>query len=271
MIRCRSTGFTLTELAVVMAIIAVLIGGLLMPLAGQQDTRNRQDTEKALAVIQESLIGFAVVNGRLPCPATPTLVSGTGGSCPAGGSATVAGCEATTGSGTSLACVNASGVLPWATLGLPETDAWGNRYTYRVTPMYARGIDPAQAVFGGSCALNPSDHSTYNPALADGPRQSAFAICTPGDITVQTTCAGGCTPAPTTLASNVPAVVISHGKNAVGAWTTQGSRSPPIDPNEAENSNDDATFVSNTAIDDLVQWIPNSQLINRMMTANKLP
>ena len=60
MIRRRPLGFTLTELAVVMAIIALLIGGLLMPLAGQQETRNRQDTEKALAVIQESLIGFAV-------------------------------------------------------------------------------------------------------------------------------------------------------------------------------------------------------------------
>ena len=271
MIRRPPSGFTLTELAVVMAIIALLIGGLLMPLSAQQETRSRQDTEKALAIVQESLIGFAVINGRLPCPATATLASGSGGSCPSGGAATVAGCEATAGAGAALACVNAGGVLPWATLGLPETDAWGNRYTYRVTTMYARGVDPAQTVFGGSCALNPSDHSSYNPALADGPRQSAFAICTPGDIVVQTTCTG-CTPAPATLAVNIPAIVISHGRNGFGAYTPQGTRiSLPTDANENENANGDATFVGNTAIDDLVQPIPGSLLVNRMMMAGKLP
>ena len=272
--RHRTAGFTLMELAVVLAIVALLLGGMLMPLAAQIDLRNRQDTEKALVIIQEALMGFALINGRLPCPAKPTLVSATGGTCPAGGAATVAGCEATRGAGATLACDGSSdetpvsGVLPWATLGLAEIDAWGNRYTYSVAPLYARGIDAARTDFGGSdCPLNPADHHTYNAALADGPRQSAFAICTPGTIAVLAA-AGG-----TTLASRIPAVVVSHGKNGGGAYTPQGNRIalPANGGDEDENADDDATFVSNNASDDLVVWIPRNLLVGRMLAAGKLP
>ena len=41
-------GFTLTELAVVVAIIALLIGGMLMPLLAQDDVRRNQQTQKQL-------------------------------------------------------------------------------------------------------------------------------------------------------------------------------------------------------------------------------
>lgn len=261
-----ASGFTLAELAVVLAIVALLLGGMLVPLAGQQDMRNRQETERSLAVIHEALIGFALVHGRLPCPATATLASGTGGDCPDGGAATVAGCEATSGAGTSLACVAPAGVLPWATLGLAETDAWGNRYTYRVTAHFARGIDPAQTDFGSNCALNPPDHHSYDAALADGPRLAAFALCTPGDIGVAAAVGG------TTLASKLPAIVVSHGKNGAGAYTPQGSRlAPAAGSDEAANADDDSAFVSNPASDDLVRWLPGSLLIGRMLSAGKLP
>jgi len=261
-------GFTLTELAVVLAIVGLLLGGMLMPLTAQIDMRNRQDTEKALAVIQEALIGFALINGRLPCPATPTLVSGSGGNCPAGGAAAVAGCEATTSAGATLGCAAVAGVLPWSTLGLPETDAWGRRYSYRVAADYAHGIDPARTEFGSDCVLNRADHQDYDAALGDGPRQAAFAICTPGDITVLAAAAGS------TLASKVPAVIVSHGKNGAGAYTPQGSRIALTAANsadETENANDDERFVANSASDDLVAWIPRPLLIGRMLSAGKLP
>lgn len=259
-------GFTLTELAVVLAIVSLLIGGMLVPLSGQQDMRNRQETAKALAAAQEALIGFALINGRLPCPALPTLATGTGGICPAGGAATVAGCEATTGAGATLACTAVHGVLPWSTLGLPESDAWGRRYSYRVTAHFARGVSLGQTDFGAACPLNAPDHSgAYNPALGDGPRQAAFALCTPGDIVVLTAVAG------TTLVGEVPAVVVSHGRNGAGAWTPQGDRLPTAGGDEAENADDDADFATNTTIDDQLQWIPRGLLMNRMLVAGKLP
>lgn len=260
-------GFSLIEMAVVMAIFALLLGSVLLPLSGQQEAHKRRETERALGVAREALLGFAVINGRLPCPAAPTQPAGSGGACPDGGAAAVAGCEATTGTGSSLACAAAEGVLPWATLGLPQTDAWGRRYGYRVATLFARGIDPAQAEFGGpACPLNPADHHTYNPALGDGPRQAAFAICTPGDIAVLAA-AGG-----TSLAANVPAVIVSHGRNGAGAYTEEGSRiAPAASGDEAENADGNASFVSSAAIDDLVLWLPASLLVSRMMSAGKLP
>src|SRR5574340_426127 len=68
--RARSSGFTLTELAIVLVIVALLLGGLLVPLTAQVEQRRFRETQKALGEIREALLGFAVVNGRLPCPDT---------------------------------------------------------------------------------------------------------------------------------------------------------------------------------------------------------
>ncbi len=39
-------GFTLVELAIVLFIVALLLGGMLLPLSAQQDIRARQDTDR---------------------------------------------------------------------------------------------------------------------------------------------------------------------------------------------------------------------------------
>lgn len=258
------------ELAVVLVIVALLLGGLLVPFGTQRDVEMMRATEKSLIDIREALIGFATINGRLPCPAQATIASGS----------TNAGIEATTGTGASLTCACAAtsspgvatigsvpcaasvytdsveGVLPWATLGLLETDGWRNRYTYHVSTFYARGIDSAQVLFGGSCV--PTTAPTY----------AAFAICTPGAITLNTAASGG-----TALASTVPAVVVSHGGNAFGAYTTVGTKvdSSTASADEAANVDGNSVFVSNTTMDDRLIWIPSTQLMNRMITAGKLP
>ncbi|HLD09715.1 MAG TPA: prepilin-type N-terminal cleavage/methylation domain-containing protein, partial [Methylophilaceae bacterium] len=56
-----SNGFTLVEMAVVLVIVGLLLAGLLMPLSAQLDQRNTTDTQKALAEIQQALIGYAIV------------------------------------------------------------------------------------------------------------------------------------------------------------------------------------------------------------------
>jgi prepilin-type N-terminal cleavage/methylation domain-containing protein len=236
----RQRGFTLMELTVVLVIVALLLGGLMVPLSAQRDIKGRQDTEKALGEIREALIGFAVVNGRLPCPASAAIASGTAG----------AGSEVTTGSGTALACTSAVGALPWATIGLPESDAWGNRYTYRVTLNFARGIP----------------QSTFGCTPASDPANAAFALCTPGDITVLTAASGGAT-----IASNIPAAVVSHGRIAAGAYTSSGSQIAGAAGDELENADADATFVSNSGNDDQVMWLSPNLLMNRMIAAGKLP
>ncbi len=65
----RQRGFTLIELAIVLFVVALLLGGMLLPLAAQQDIRNYGDTQKILVEARDALLGFAVANDRLPCPA----------------------------------------------------------------------------------------------------------------------------------------------------------------------------------------------------------
>lgn len=275
-----SEGFTIMELTVVLVIIGLLLGGLLVPLSTQRDIDYSKATDKSLADIREALIGFAVINGRLPCPADPTLASGVANAgveatlpvgsttpvscnCTSASSALVSGVAkyGATGTAACKATVagtdSVGGVLPWATLGLLETDAWGNRYTYEIGSFFGRGLDSAQ-LFGCSGSL-----PTTPPASA------AFALCTPGSINILAAAGGTAL----NTAGTVPAVVLSHGKTSAGAYTSLGTQVSVAGAgaDETENANGDATFVSNTLIDDRVIWIPATQLMTRMIASGRLP
>ena len=65
-------GFTLVEMAIVMLIVALLLGGLVPTLSSQVDQRHASETSKQLDEIQQALIGYAIIYGRLPCPASDT-------------------------------------------------------------------------------------------------------------------------------------------------------------------------------------------------------
>src|SRR3989339_201838 len=124
LIRKSLAGFSLVEMAIVLAIVGLLLGGLIPTLSAQMESQRINETRKQLDEIQQALVGYAIINGRLPCPAKATLASGLAN----------AGVEATTGN--TCACVNSSGstvadtsalactgttvtgVLPWATLGI---------------------------------------------------------------------------------------------------------------------------------------------------------
>ncbi|MCB1933725.1 MAG: prepilin-type cleavage/methylation domain-containing protein, partial [Candidatus Accumulibacter sp.] len=234
---------TLPELAVVLVIVSLLVGGLLIPLSTQIEAAGVKDTRRALAEIREALLGFVVVNGRLPCPALATTARDTVG----------AGVE---GQRTPAGCNNPAGVLPWATLGLAETDPWGRRYTYRLTPEFGGDV-------GGTKGCGDAV-------------QAAFLLCTAGDIDVYAS-AGG-----VWIAQKVPAVIVSHGKNGNGAFTSQGSQLPlGADADELVNqlipagtSTANPVFVSRlatTTFDDDVTWLPPGVLFSRMISAGKLP
>lgn len=245
-------GFTLVEMAIVLVIIGLLLGGLLMPLSAQVESRQISETQKALDEINQALIGFAVANGRLPCPAPATTATGTAG----------AGLEPTPI--VAGGCANAAGVLPWATLGVNETDSWGRRYTYRVTTEFARTAS-GQTIFTGTACPPPSD-----------PLHAAFALCSQGDMTIMSTAAGS------TVSDMIPAVVISHGKHGNGAYTSQGTQlATGTDADELDNqltaggtSTANTTFISKTptpTFDDLAAWVSPNTLMNRMVSAGKLP
>ncbi len=139
--RVGARGFTLTELAIVMMIVALLAGGLLMTLAAQNDTRELVETRRTLDTARDALIGFAIANGRLPCPAT----------------AASGGREAPIGGGACTITLNGSagelGFLPAITLGIGPTnnvgqllDAWGNPVRYAVTRVSSNAYTTAGAL-----------------------------------------------------------------------------------------------------------------------------
>ena len=66
----RDAAFTLVELAVVLMVVGLLLSTLTYTLAAQVDQRTREQTQRTLEQAREALIGFAITNGRLPCPAS---------------------------------------------------------------------------------------------------------------------------------------------------------------------------------------------------------
>lgn len=113
----RARGFTLIEMAIVLVIITLLIGGLAMPLSAQIQARRIAETNKTLEEAREALTGYAMTHR--------TLV----------GNKPYLPCPDSNGDGiedarTANKCPQQIGYLPWVTLGAGAQDAWGNRLRY---------------------------------------------------------------------------------------------------------------------------------------------
>ncbi|MFA5826450.1 MAG: prepilin-type N-terminal cleavage/methylation domain-containing protein, partial [Gallionellaceae bacterium] len=96
--RHPQAGFSLLEMSIVLAIVGLLLAGLLPTLSGQIEQQHVNETRKQMNDIKDALIGYAIVNGRLPYPASASAVTGT------------------TSAGVSDSTL-ATGVIPWVTLG----------------------------------------------------------------------------------------------------------------------------------------------------------
>lgn len=262
-------GFTLAELAIVVTIVALLLGGLTLTLSAQTQLRRVEDTQRILEVAKEAVIGFAMTRGRFPCPADPTIATG----------ALNSGIERAN----CTAAADRYGSLPWVTLGVPETDAWGRRLSYRVSSDFA----DANNITVGPVSATPPDCPTAPPADASKP---SFMLCSQGDLTVQTR--NLTDRSLRNLAMTLPVVIISHGVNGFGARQPNGTllSAPPPAADEATNAssastnfivrevnegaagcNDASAGAPLCAFDDLVVWVGLPVLMNRMVASGKLP
>jgi prepilin-type N-terminal cleavage/methylation domain-containing protein len=217
----RNNGFSLVELAIVLVIVALLASGLLVGIAAQRNAAENIDAQRQLENIREALLGFAMAKGRLPCPADPA--SNTGNEDRPDQNSQ---CNRVDNLPNGI-----FGVIPWATLGLPETDPWGRRFTYYVNADFTKPTNGAP---------------------------SSFTLTTTGNANVKDSASSG-----SNVASNLPAVVVSHGSNGISTAS-----------DEVENANSTLTFVSRTPgndFDDHVIWIVPSILNARMVAAGRLP
>ncbi|MBI3479519.1 MAG: prepilin-type N-terminal cleavage/methylation domain-containing protein [Nitrosomonadales bacterium] len=248
----RTAGFSLIEMAIVLFIVALLLGGLVPTLSGQVEQKRMNETRQQLEEIQQALLGYAIINGRLPCPA----------------SATSNGEEDPLGGGNCNHFYD--GFVPAATLGLAGTgssgfaiDSWGNRMHYAVTSW--NSASPAlNNVFTTAGGIKTAGLSNLAPNLL---------VCSAAS-TSTTSCSAA--NSSLTASPGVPAVIYSTGKNGGYGGTGLDEAENP-NPNSADN---DRIFVShiptpgtapNGEFDDIVVWISPNILINRMVAAGRLP
>jgi prepilin-type N-terminal cleavage/methylation domain-containing protein len=232
-----SRGFTLTEMAVVLVIVSLLIGGMILPMSAQQDIRQVAETQKSLANIQEALYGFAVVNGRLPRPAT----------------------SATDGVENPVLCASetaCSGFIPWATLGVDKVDAWNKLLRYSVTKDFANGTITLSTI--AIRTVQTRDTAGNAVYLAGQATCSATSPCAVAVIFSQGKNRWGTTDTGTALADG-SATNTDEDTNNTLASTNFFSRTPTT------------VTTGGGEFDDIVVWLPTTILTNRMISAGKLP
>jgi prepilin-type N-terminal cleavage/methylation domain-containing protein len=248
--------FALLEVMIALAVVAVLLGAISIPLATQAQLRRQEDTRRILDEARDALLGFVAAQGRLPCPS----LAGARGmeSFAQGGDA---------GNGE---CADFhAGYLPAAALGMSPLDAEGFlRDAWQGPRNLIR-----YAVFGDGATINGVRNALTR---AEGMRSAGLAglgaaphylfICTTGAQAGP----GGCGPAVNQLTRRAAVVLVSAGANA--------STPPPPGSDEARNLDGDASFVSHEAsnvpgseFDDVVQWVPIHAVINRLVVAGRLP
>lgn len=249
--RCHRppAGFSLIEMAIVLLIVSLLLDGLLMPLTAQVERRRANETQRWLEQAREALIGFAIANGRLPCPAT---LASHGAEDPAGG-------------GT---CAVSDGFLPAVTLGLAQVngsgyalDGWNSPLRYAVT--IAR--DAKGNRFTAADGMQGMIDDAGNASLYSLPN---LTVCSSGVGITATSCGSA---GSVSLVTHAPAVIYSLGKN----WATGGGSGT----DEAANLNGDTVFVSHPPaagaspggeFDDMVTWLSPNILASRMFRAGTL-
>lgn len=244
------SGFTLVEVAIVLVIVGLLLNGGMMILSTQQEMRRLEETKTMLSEAREALTGYAIVNGRLPCPA----------------SAASSGLESPVGGG---GCTNPfNGFLPAVTLGLSGvdangylTDAWRldqNRIRYAVTTANANSVTTSNGIKSAKMSVLAPD----------------LRVCASSTGITATLCADPETS--NVLSNNAVAVIYSLGKNAPAGGTGADESANP----NANSGNNDSVFVSHTPVgvggtggefDDLVIWLSPNILFNRMVAAGMLP
>ncbi len=271
-------GFSLAEMAVVLVIVALLIGGMVLPLSVQRELKLFSETESILANAKEAVLGFAVVNERLPCPATANS-AGREAFCstktyPCTGTEVYEYYDtAPTSTHEGYCFTYYAGLLPSVTLGMQPTDtggyavdSWANQATSRlryavstnalrshVTPnpptsfvltkfqgMKTAVVKPDLSVCNGGAQI------LYSGTMGSGLNQ--YAKCIAGNALIE----------------DAAAIIYSLGKNA----STGG-----VSANESPNVTADTALVSteqSATFDDQLTWISPGLLINRMSVGGRL-
>jgi prepilin-type N-terminal cleavage/methylation domain-containing protein len=259
----RRRAFSLMEMAIVIAIIALVMGFAVSLGTNAIESAERTSTQERLAVLKRALEDYAKANGYLPCPYDRTLLPAD----PNFGTAILGGME----------CLDIApglvilpspfdisiGGVPVRTLGLPDAyaeDAWGNKFTYAVSSLHI--YSPAQYILeDGRIEIAMGDVGAADWLLAP----SIARDNDPNSVVLTYT----------TGSAGATYVLFSHGPDGRGAFPLNASTVPVVNicddgshRQDTPNCDDvDAVFfdnpyndgdVSSIFFDDYVVWGSNA-------------
>ncbi len=252
----RQSGFSLVELAVVILIMGLLLGGIASPLSKQRDNARFGSAETQLEDVRDALEAYWLVNGELPCPATP----GSNGTASVNGGG----------------CTRQHGFVPATTLGLR-----GSRNDDNLL------LDPWGSVLRYSVSASDANTNGVWDFLSDTEVATITLAGMTPELTVCSTAAGAsasaCGSSGDTVASAVPFVVYSLGKDwasfssadqleNTGATVAGG----PSGIRYAVSSNDVFVMRGRSEMvgaeyDDLVTWLPALVLYKASIDGGHIP
>ncbi len=232
--KIRPKGFSLIELTIVLLISGLLLGTMLKPLGAKLDQSKRQRARQQLEEIYDALIGFAIVNGRLPCPSTKDSAGQEPAVC-------------TMGHGfVPSAALSISGYFDKAGLLL---DPWNNPIRYSVSLADSN-------VFG---TPGRADFVSTDEMLLIGPQNLK------PDLVICARITGDSCTSQNIRANQVPAVIYSQGKSSSN---TEEERENADDDNVFSSMA--FSQLSGSEYDDILIWLSDNVLFARMIQAGAL-
>jgi len=279
-------GFSLIELAIVLVIVTILIGGLAVPLSAQIEARRIGETRKTMEEAREALIGYAMSHPTSTCtcaysggvlqgpPATtcPPSLCSTSFTTPDTATLTLRPRHY-------LPCPDLNRLDPQPNLdndGVDGLTDLNNGAEDRLNGTPALCASSSGNLPWATLATAAQDawgnrlHYTITAAYADS--AAGFSNADNGDKQICTTSTGGCPIG--TVAINAPVVLASYGPNGWGARNVNNNTlAAPTSADELENTDADNNYVSRSPtktdsaageFDDLVVWISKDLLISRV-------
>lgn len=275
-------GFTLVEIAIVLLIVTILLGYTVAMFPRQQELKQYRAADQEMDRILDAIVGFAQVNGRLPCPTNPNLVGVENG----GGGAN---------------CSHYEGFVPINTLGITGRvnadslmlDPWGNPYRYYVTDNNFNGGLSDFVGAGEMRAVGIVDSDGDGFTDLDG----RYVICDDNGATTGDDCDGGANevfgrPDGAGNYGGAPFVLLSMGKNWSDApvndeLENRGGSLSNTNLGMANGPSGNEYFLKNVGagqttfvrrptgfaddFDDIVKWVSPNILFSKMIEADQLP